>query len=175
MAIHELCRTKSAMMCLIVRTSIHPTSASTGTEDDMWGNDKADALAGTVWSRTDGGVGRNLFSNSDPFGRFCRFMTFPGPECTSANSKKCGLWPRRDMAPNRLPVGAICTGTDIVNTRAKCSFTDIYDRPRLAADHPASALASAESALALISAIVRFRATCRASGVTAARASAMAR
>src|SRR5438045_7481916 len=53
MAIHELCRTKSAMMCLIVRTSIHPTSASTGTEDDMWENDKADALAGTVWSRTD--------------------------------------------------------------------------------------------------------------------------
>src|SRR4051794_5504325 len=52
-AIQELCRTKSAMMCLIVRTSIHPTSASTGTEDDMGGNDKADALAGIVWSRTD--------------------------------------------------------------------------------------------------------------------------
>src|SRR5436190_14384239 len=97
------------MMCLIVRTSIHPTSASTGTEDDMGGNDKADALAGTVEShgQTEA-LGETSSQPPDEFGRFCRFMTFPGPECTSANSKKCGLWPCRDMAPIRLPVAAIC-------------------------------------------------------------------
>jgi hypothetical protein len=32
------------MTCLKVRTSIQPTSAPTGTDDDMGGNDKADAL-----------------------------------------------------------------------------------------------------------------------------------
>jgi hypothetical protein len=31
-------------MCLKVRTSIHPTSAPTATDDDMGGNDKTDAL-----------------------------------------------------------------------------------------------------------------------------------
>src|SRR3979411_1353857 len=51
-AIQELCRTKSAMMCLNVRTSIHPISAPTGTDDDIAGKDKADAL-GTDWEYTD--------------------------------------------------------------------------------------------------------------------------
>jgi hypothetical protein len=32
-------------MCLTASNSIHPTSAPTGTDDDMGGNDKADALA----------------------------------------------------------------------------------------------------------------------------------
>src|SRR4030088_1593918 len=50
-AIQEFCRTKSAMMCLTVRTSIHQTNASTGTDDDMAGNDKADALGGTDLER----------------------------------------------------------------------------------------------------------------------------
>src|SRR5437899_5351134 len=45
-AIQEFCRTKSAMTCLRVSSSIHPTSAPTGTADDMGGNDKADVLAG---------------------------------------------------------------------------------------------------------------------------------
>jgi hypothetical protein len=35
---------KSAMMCFTVRSSIHPISAPTGTEDDIEGNNKADAL-----------------------------------------------------------------------------------------------------------------------------------
>lgn len=39
-----VCRTKSAMMCLKVSSNIQPMSASTGTADDMGGNDKADAL-----------------------------------------------------------------------------------------------------------------------------------
>jgi hypothetical protein len=39
------------MMCLMVRINIHPTSAPTGTDDDMAGNDKADALAGTDLER----------------------------------------------------------------------------------------------------------------------------
>jgi hypothetical protein len=38
------CRKKSATTCLVVRSSIHPTRAPTGTDDDMAGNDKADAL-----------------------------------------------------------------------------------------------------------------------------------
>src|ERR1700688_3954873 len=46
-AIQEVCTTKSAMMCFKVSRSIHPTSAATGTDDDMGGNDKTDALAGT--------------------------------------------------------------------------------------------------------------------------------
>src|SRR6266404_5895885 len=43
-AIHLFCRKKSATTCLAVRSSIHPTRAPTGTDDDMAGNDKADAL-----------------------------------------------------------------------------------------------------------------------------------
>src|SRR3954468_3604726 len=39
-AIHEFCRKKSATTCFAVRTSIHPTSAPTATEDDKDGNDK---------------------------------------------------------------------------------------------------------------------------------------
>src|SRR5712691_3581060 len=35
------------MTCLTVSNNIHATSAPTGTDDDMRGNDKADALAGT--------------------------------------------------------------------------------------------------------------------------------
>src|SRR5436305_3429722 len=43
-AIQVFCRKKSATICLKVRTSIQPTSAPTATDDDMGGNDKADAL-----------------------------------------------------------------------------------------------------------------------------------
>jgi hypothetical protein len=32
------------MMCFMVRSSIHPTNAPTKTDDDMDGNDKADAF-----------------------------------------------------------------------------------------------------------------------------------
>src|ERR1700721_407046 len=46
MAIQEVCRTKSAMTCLTVSTNIHPINTPTGTDDDMGGNDKADALGG---------------------------------------------------------------------------------------------------------------------------------
>src|ERR1700716_3264462 len=46
-AIQEFCRTKSAITCLTVSSDIQPISAATGTDDDMVGNDKADALAGT--------------------------------------------------------------------------------------------------------------------------------
>src|SRR6202521_1743507 len=51
MAIQEFCRTKSATTCLTVRRTIHPISAPTGTDDDMGGNDKADALGGTDLER----------------------------------------------------------------------------------------------------------------------------
>src|ERR1700716_3080982 len=46
-AIHDVCSTKSAMMCLKVRSSIHATSAPTGTDEDMEGNDKANILTAT--------------------------------------------------------------------------------------------------------------------------------
>ena len=39
-AIQAFCSTKSAMMCLTVKSSIHPTSRPTGTDDDMAGSDK---------------------------------------------------------------------------------------------------------------------------------------
>src|SRR5258706_12136811 len=66
-AIQEFCRTKSAMMCLTVRTSIHPTSAPTGTDADMGGNDKAETLIGTDLERhgQNGRLQRNFFSNPD--------------------------------------------------------------------------------------------------------------
>src|SRR3977135_4579212 len=46
-AIQEFCSTKSAMTCLTVSSNIHPISAPTGTDKDMVGNDKTDALGGT--------------------------------------------------------------------------------------------------------------------------------
>src|SRR5438445_5504530 len=46
-AIQEFCSRKSAMMCLTVKSSIQPINRPTGTDDDMGGNDKADALAGS--------------------------------------------------------------------------------------------------------------------------------
>src|SRR5882757_3183623 len=57
-AIQEFCSMKSAMMCFAVRSSIHPTSAPTGTCDDIEGNNKADALCWglTRWQKT-GGLG----------------------------------------------------------------------------------------------------------------------
>src|ERR1700738_3907289 len=66
-AIQEVCRTKSAMTCLTVRTSIHPTSKPTGTDADMGGNHKAEALIGTDLERhgQNGRLQRNFFSNPD--------------------------------------------------------------------------------------------------------------
>src|SRR5262245_12981731 len=46
-AIQAVCRTKSARTCLTVSNNIHATSAPTGTDDDMGGNDKADVLVRT--------------------------------------------------------------------------------------------------------------------------------
>src|SRR5690349_5546352 len=94
------------MMCLIVRTSIHPTSASTGTEDDMGGNDKADALAELFGiARTDGGVGRNLFSKSGSTRPVLPFYDISRTRMHLGGLKKSGLWPCCDMAPVSLAVG----------------------------------------------------------------------
>jgi hypothetical protein len=43
------------MTCLKVSSNIHPISAPTGTDEDMGGNDKADALVGLTWN----GRGKN--------------------------------------------------------------------------------------------------------------------
>src|ERR1043165_8352988 len=39
-AIQEFCRKKSATMCFAVRSNIHPTSAPTGTVEDIVGSSK---------------------------------------------------------------------------------------------------------------------------------------
>src|SRR5882724_10084860 len=60
---------KSAMTCFTVRSNIHPTSAPTGTEDDMEGNNKADALCwGLTRWRKPGSRRSALFSFSNPDG-----------------------------------------------------------------------------------------------------------
>src|SRR5712664_3204691 len=58
-AIHEVCSMKSATMCLAVRSSSHPTSAPTGTDEDMAGNNRADALCsdGLDWHQENWDVG----------------------------------------------------------------------------------------------------------------------
>src|ERR1700687_2869839 len=82
-AIQELCRTKSAMTCLTVRTRIHPTSTPTGTDADMGGNDKAEALAGTDWNeRTEQEASAQLLLKPGQFDRYWSFMASPRPECT---------------------------------------------------------------------------------------------
>src|SRR6185312_16308231 len=67
-AIQEFCSMKSATMCFTVRSSIHPTSAPTATDDDMEGNNKADALCWglTRWQETGvQAVSAILFSDPD--------------------------------------------------------------------------------------------------------------
>src|ERR1700753_1167052 len=65
-AIQEFCSTKSAMTCLNVRTSIHPISAPTGTEDDIAGNDKLTPFAETgrkiKLCNRESGCQHNIFS-----------------------------------------------------------------------------------------------------------------
>src|SRR5450631_2841109 len=79
-AIQEFCRKKSAITCLVVSSSIHPTSAPTGTDDDMGGNDKADTLTGTGWKwrgKNARGSGQ-LLLKSGQINRYDPFMTPPG-------------------------------------------------------------------------------------------------
>ena len=38
------------MTCLTASNTIHPISAPTGTDDDIGGNDKADALVAHAWN-----------------------------------------------------------------------------------------------------------------------------
>src|SRR5512136_362736 len=114
-AIQEFCRTKSATMCLAVSSSIQPTSAATGTDDDMGGNDKADALARTDLERhgQNGRPSAQLLLKSGQFDRYLPFMTSPGPECTLWNSKnaECGL--TAICRPNRCnSAGKVTCGPD---------------------------------------------------------------
>src|SRR3954463_11940376 len=59
-AIQELCKTKSAMMCLKVRSNIHPASAATGT-DEIGRNNKLTPRCRWLGQEGDGGVQRNFF------------------------------------------------------------------------------------------------------------------
>jgi hypothetical protein len=83
------------MMCLTVRTSIHPTSKPTGTDADMGGNDKAEALAGTDLERhgRNGRLQRNFFSNPDNSTGIGHLWHLPGQNAPAGNGKNtgCGL------------------------------------------------------------------------------------
>src|SRR5215212_1343816 len=60
-----------------------PTSAATGTADDIGGNDKADALVELIgMARAVGGVQRNSSQTPGNSSRYWSFMTLPEPECT---------------------------------------------------------------------------------------------
>jgi hypothetical protein len=77
-------------MCLAVRSSIHPTSAPTGIEEDIVGNNKLTPSVGT------GGGDENrvrrsaqfFFSKAGQIARHCPFMASPGPDCTSGQPEK---------------------------------------------------------------------------------------
>src|SRR6266496_5131195 len=56
-AIQEFCSKKSATMCFAVRSSIHPTSAPTGTEEDIVGSSK---LTPSVETGGGGGDGNRV-------------------------------------------------------------------------------------------------------------------
>jgi hypothetical protein len=51
------------MMCLTVSSNIHPISAPTGTDDDIEGNDKADALVKDLGPHGDWRRSAQLLSN----------------------------------------------------------------------------------------------------------------
>jgi hypothetical protein len=89
-----------------VRSSIHPTSAPTGTDDDMGGNDKADALAETDLNRHGQNWRRSaqLLLKPGQFDRYWSFMTFPGLECTCAEPKKRQVWPNGDRPAADTPL-----------------------------------------------------------------------
>ncbi|HKH00017.1 MAG TPA: hypothetical protein VKB08_04745, partial [Bradyrhizobium sp.] len=78
--------------CLTVSNSIHPTSAATGTADDMGGNDKADALVELIgMARAVGGVQRNFFSISGQFEPVLVFYDISRTRMHLTELKKIGL------------------------------------------------------------------------------------
>jgi hypothetical protein len=81
---------------LKVSSSIHPIRRPTGTDDDMGGNDKADALGGTA-GKARAGQGALCATSSQPglFDRYWLFMTSPETECTCAEPEKRQVWPNR--------------------------------------------------------------------------------
>src|SRR3979409_2591425 len=80
------------MMCLKVRSSIHATSAPTGTDDDMEGNDKASVLAGSdgKWHGRNWDAWARFFWNPGKSDRYGPFMTPPRSECTRREPKNVG-------------------------------------------------------------------------------------
>src|SRR6266702_3718466 len=81
-AIQEFCSMKSAMMCFTVRSNIHPTSAATGTDDDMEGNNKQTPFAGTDEVAENRGLGCQRNFVLEPGRTLPLFMASPGEECT---------------------------------------------------------------------------------------------
>src|SRR5271165_734685 len=71
------------MMCLKVSSSIHPTSAPTGTDDERAGNDTLTSLL-RPWLRYrgssgNGGVQRDLFFKPGQFDPLLTFYDTSGP------------------------------------------------------------------------------------------------
>src|ERR1044072_1758865 len=84
-AIQEFCSKKSATMCLAVSNSIHPTSAPTGTVEDIVGSNKADASIDWTWGGENFSSGGQLdfLFKPDVCLSIGPFMTNPGMDCTS--------------------------------------------------------------------------------------------
>jgi hypothetical protein len=90
------------MTCLTVKSSIQPTSRPTGTDDDMGGNDKADALAGSNLERTKTTRrSAQLPLNRANSARHDPFMASPAPDCTCGEPEKGKVWPNGDSGAPR--------------------------------------------------------------------------
>src|SRR6476469_3775698 len=104
-------------MCLAVSSSIHPISAASGIDDDMGGNDKADALVRTDLEPD----GQDWRRSAQPFLKprtirpiFVLLWHLPGQNAPTGTSKntRCGrtaIGPvHRPSPPVTLPNGLIC-------------------------------------------------------------------
>src|ERR1700722_15069927 len=111
------------MTCLTVKSSIHPISKPTGTDDDMGGNDKADALARLTWNGADrcGGVQRNLFrmpGHSTGIG----FYDISRTGLHLHGTQKKRVWPNRDIAlHSRATAGNVTAARGLQSERGRIS------------------------------------------------------
>src|SRR5437660_1617958 len=101
------------MTCFSVRSNIHPTSAPTGTDDDMEGNNKADALCWGLmrWQKPEVWAVSTMFKpeNSGPaviygISRTGMHLQVAGNTHGVAERRYCGNGAR--LSPVRLPPGA---------------------------------------------------------------------
>ena len=85
------------MTCLTVKSSIQPINRPTGTDDDMGGNNKADALAGSDLERT--GITRRSAQLPQKPGQIDPALTFY--DISRAGLHLCGTGKRPGVAERR--------------------------------------------------------------------------